>query len=146
MAEDMTREADYAVVGGGAAGCVLAARLSQDPGCQVLLLEAGPELEPGTVGTPGTALQLLGSDAVYGDLTVPQDAVGNRQIPLPTGRGLGGGSSVNTLTWLACRSAATSTGRPGLASASPSRISATASSARAWPCMAWRTCTWPTRR
>jgi choline dehydrogenase len=45
------------------------------------------------------ALQLLGSDAVYGDLTVPQDAAGNRRIPLPTGRGLGGGSAVNTMTW-----------------------------------------------
>jgi hypothetical protein len=51
------------------------------------------------VGTPGMALQLLGSDAVYGDLTVPQEAAGNRRIPLPTGRGLGGGSSVNTMTW-----------------------------------------------
>jgi choline dehydrogenase len=97
--ENVTHESDYVVVGGGAAGSVLAARLSQDPGCQVLLLEAGPEFDPATVGTPGTALQLLGSDAVYGDLTVPQEAAGNRRIPLPTGRGLGGGSSVNTMTW-----------------------------------------------
>ena len=98
MAEDITHEADCAVVAGEAAGCVLAARLSQDPGCRVLL-EAGPELEPATVGTPGTALQLLGSDAVYGDLTVPQEAAAGRRIPLPTGRGLGGGSAVNTMTW-----------------------------------------------
>jgi choline dehydrogenase len=64
-----------------------------------VLLEAGPELASAAVGTPGTALQLLGSDAVYGDLTVPQEAAGNRRIALPTGRGLGGGSAVNTMTW-----------------------------------------------
>jgi len=99
MAEQTSPETDFVVVGGGAAGCVLAARLSQDPGCQVLLLEAGPTLESPMISTPGAALGLLGTDAVYGDLTAPQAGAGGRQIPLPTGRGLGGGSAVNTLTW-----------------------------------------------
>jgi choline dehydrogenase len=74
-------------------------RVSEDPDCEVLLLEAGPELESAAISTPGAALQLLGGDTMYGDVTVPQSGAAGRQIPLPSGRGLGGGSSVNTLTW-----------------------------------------------
>lgn len=99
MAAEIPAESDFVVVGGGAAGCVLAARLSQDPACRVLLLEAGPELDPARTQTPGTAMQLLGSDAAYDDRTVAQPAVGGREIALATGRGLGGGSSVNLMAW-----------------------------------------------
>lgn len=99
MSERVSGETDFVVVGGGAAGCVLAARLSEDPGCRVVLLEAGPELESPAVSIPGAALSFLGSDAVYGDVTVNQTAAAGRGVPLPTGRGLGGGSAVNTMTW-----------------------------------------------
>jgi choline dehydrogenase len=99
MTPEIPFEPDFVVVGGGAAGCVLAARLSQDPACRVLLLEAGPELDSPVVSTPVATRQLWDSDAVYRNLTVPQTALGGRTIPLPTGRGLGGGSSVNAMTW-----------------------------------------------
>ena len=99
MTEQIPDQPDFVVVGAGAAGCVLAARLSEHPDCKVLLLEAGPELQSAAVSTPGAALGLLGSDAMYGDFTRPQAAAAGRSIPLPTGHGLGGGSSVNTLTW-----------------------------------------------
>lgn len=92
-------EFDVVIVGAGSAGCVLAARLSEDPSRRVALLEVGGTDLGEDVMTPGRASLLPAGDRAWPAPTVPQLDAGGRVVPLVTGRGLGGGSSINAMGW-----------------------------------------------
>ena len=87
---------DVVVVGGGTAGSVLASRLSERDDLSVLLIEAGSGEPLPAMATPAAWPTLVRSSANWGELTVPQGPVG-AVTPLPRGRGLGGGSSINAM-------------------------------------------------
>jgi choline dehydrogenase len=89
------RDYDYIVVGGGTAGCVVAARLSQDPGSRVLLLEAGAAERTRAMRVPGAWPENLGSAADWADVTTAQAEAG--PVAYPRGRALGGSGAINAM-------------------------------------------------
>lgn len=94
---------DFIVIGGGPSGCAVAARLSEIPGCQVALIEAGPDRR-GLLGDNlalGTlALGPRRSSNNYAFETEPEAGLLGQRSYHPLGRGLGGGSSINTLMYM----------------------------------------------
>ena len=92
---------DYLIVGGGSAGCVLAARLSEDPAVRVALLEAGPVDSSVLIHCPAglAGLALTGSDNWCYD-TVPQVGLLGRRGYQPRGKVLGGSSSLNAMVYI----------------------------------------------
>jgi choline dehydrogenase len=91
---------DYIVVGGGTAGSVVAARLSENPDAHVLLLEAGPADGPEGVSVPAAWFTLIGSDVDWGYQTVEQPGLAGAALPYPRGKMLGGSSSINGMFYL----------------------------------------------
>lgn len=92
---------DHVIVGGGSAGCVLAARLSEDPGRRVLLLEAGPADRSVWLRMPaGMAKVVWGTRYSWAFRSEPEPHLGGRVLGHPRGRVLGGSSSINGMVWL----------------------------------------------
>lgn len=89
--------ADVVVIGGGAAGCAAAHRLSADPSVRVLLLEAGPDEHADVLSVPARWPETLGGPYDYGYTTTPQSAAGGRIVPAPRGRVLGGTTRLNAM-------------------------------------------------
>jgi choline dehydrogenase len=91
---------DYVIVGGGSAGCVLAARLSEDPGTRVLLIEAGPEATADEIAIPAAMSRLFQTKYDWNYTTVPQERADDRPIYWPRGRVLGGSSAINAMIYI----------------------------------------------
>ncbi|HEY6785984.1 MAG TPA: GMC family oxidoreductase N-terminal domain-containing protein [Trebonia sp.] len=92
---------DYVIVGGGSAGCVLAARLAaSSPEASVLLIEAGPDGRGvAQIVDPPQWTKLLGTSLDWGYRYAPSSAVAGRAIAIPRGKVLGGCSAINAMQW-----------------------------------------------
>jgi choline dehydrogenase len=92
---------DYVIVGAGAAGCVLAGRLSEDPRISVCLIEAGgSDRHPYVTMPRGVAKLMKMPGYVYFYLTDPEPHTGMRPDYWVRGKGLGGSTSVNGMVWV----------------------------------------------
>ncbi len=97
----MSTEYDYIVVGAGSAGCVLAARLSEDPATRVLLLEAGPPDDSLWIHLPiGYGKTMWSKTYNWCFHTDPDPNMNGRRIYWPRGKTLGGSSSINGLIYI----------------------------------------------
>src|SRR5690349_18114168 len=91
---------DYIVVGAGSAGSVLANRLSADPKYSVLVLEAGRESHPWSRVPIGFARLIENPAANWLYSSEPDAGTGQRRIPIPRGKLLGGSSSINGMVFV----------------------------------------------
>jgi choline dehydrogenase len=98
MARD--HEFDVVIVGSGAGGATLAARLSEDPALRVLLLEAGGAADRPEIRDPAGFVSLWGSEVDWAFATEPQAGLGGREIVVNQGRVLGGSTALNAMMFV----------------------------------------------
>jgi choline dehydrogenase len=91
---------DYVIVGAGSAGCVLAARLSEDPGVSVALVEAGGPDTAEEIHLPVGWSDLFKGPYDWDLDTDPEPGLDGRRIYLPRGKVLGGSSSINAMIYM----------------------------------------------
>lgn len=101
MATETEWQADVVVVGAGSAGATLAARLSEDPHLQVLLIEAGKPSSYPWLDIPIGYFKTVGHPEFdWGFQTDPEPEMADRRLPWPRGKGLGGSSLINGMLYL----------------------------------------------
>ena len=89
----------YVIVGAGPAGCVLANRLSADPGYRVALLEAGGPDRAREIRIPVAFTKLLQTDYDWNYYTTAQPQLAGRQLYWPRGKTLGGSTAIHGQAW-----------------------------------------------
>ena len=92
--------ADYVIVGGGSAGCALAARVSEDPSVSVLLLEAGRRPRHPNIAIPAAFAKQFKTRLDWDYATEPEPHCDGRRLYVPRGRGLGGSSAMNAMVYV----------------------------------------------
>lgn len=93
-------EYDYVIVGAGSAGCVLANRLSADPGVTVALVEAGGQDDKLEIRMPAGFAKLFKTEYDWNYTTAKQAEMSGREMYWPRGRVIGGSSSMNAQMWV----------------------------------------------
>ena len=91
---------DHIVVGAGSAGCVLANRLSEDPGVRVLLIEAGGKDRSPNIKIPAAFANQFRTKLDWDFNTEPEPHVDGRSLYIPRGKSLGGSSSMNAMLYV----------------------------------------------
>lgn len=91
---------DVIIVGAGSSGCALANRLSSDPTCNVLLLEAGGSDIRDAIRIPREYFSLWDTDVDWQYVSTPQRGTAGRTHKMPRGKVLGGTSSLNGMVYL----------------------------------------------
>jgi choline dehydrogenase len=97
----VSNDYDHIIVGGGSAGCVIAARLSEDGARRVLLIEAGGmDVNRASMLEPGSWRANLGTDVDWQYRTVPQPNANRRILDYARGKVIGGSSTINGMAWV----------------------------------------------
>lgn len=96
----MEKNYDFIVIGGGSSGCVVAARLSENPAFSVLLIEAGKKDTNLNVKIPAAFYKTFKTNLDWDYSTTPQKGLNNRELYVPRGKVLGGSGSINAMIYI----------------------------------------------